>query len=126
MPISVPYQSYPQPTELPAMREGELDGRYMDCGPALGVVGDVITDITTVAIAVSRRDGLAMGAADLQPAGVAWPQTLDAAGLIVTWGWIAPVGSGGTTYLLTLTASPTKQGRTFVRDWIMAVLPLMG
>ena len=120
------FQSYPPPTELPAMRIGELDGRYMDCTPALAPVGDLFTDLSTVTITVSRRDGALMGLNDLQPAGGAWPPTLDATGRIVTYGWIVPSGTISGTYLLTLTASPTQEGRTFVRDWIMSVIPLMG
>lgn len=119
-------QSYPPPTELPAMRAGELDGRYLDCGPALAPVGDLFTDLSTVSIAVSRLDGVAMTATDLQPAGGAWPPTLDPTGRIPTFGWIAPLGAAGVTYLLTLTCSLTKEGRVFVRDWIMSILPLLG
>lgn len=121
------YQSYPPPTELPAMRAGELDGRFMDCGPALAPVGDVITDLSTVTITVSHyRDALPMGPNDLQPAGGAWPPKLDATGRIVTYGWIAPPASAGVTYLLTMTVLSTKEGRTFIRDWLLSVLPLMG
>jgi hypothetical protein len=119
-------QSYPPPTELPAMRAGELDARYLDCGPALAPVGDLFTDLSTVAVMVTRLDGVAMSGTDLQPAGGAWPPTLDATGRIPTFGWIAPLGAAGVTYLLTLTCNPTNEGRVFVRDWIMSILPLLG
>lgn len=119
-------QSYPPPTELPAMRAGETDGRYMDCSPALDPVGDRFTDVGTLSVAVSRRDCVAMSTTDLQPAGGAWPTTLDATGRIATFGWIAPAGSAGVTYQLTLMANPTAEGRTFVRDWFLSVLPSMG
>lgn len=108
------------------MRATETDGRYMDVGPALAPVGDLITDLSTVSVVVTRLDGVAMTAADLQPAGGAWPPTLDATGRIPTYGWIAPLGAAGVTYLLTMTVSPTKEGRVFVRDWIINVLPLLG
>lgn len=124
--ISPAIQSYPPPTELPAMRAGELDGRYMDCSPALTPVGDLITDLSTVTVTVTRRDCQEMGVNDLQPAGGAWENALDPTGMIVTMGWSAPPGSAGVTYLLTLQASPTKEGRVFIRDWTMSILPLMG
>lgn len=119
-------QSYPPPTELPAMRVGELDGRYMDCSPALAPVGDIITDLSTITVVVTRRDGRAMGVGDIQPAGGAWPPTLDLNKMVVTMGWLAPPGSAGVTYLLTMTVTPTFQGRTFIRDWFMSVVPLLG
>lgn len=124
--ISPTFQTYPPPTELPAMREGQLDARYMDCSPALLPVGDVFTDISTLSVAVSRIDGVEMSDTDLQPAGAGWPSSLDDTGRVPTFGWYAPPGSAGRTYLLTLTASLTKEGRIFVRDWFMSVLPLMG
>ena len=122
----VQIQDYPPPTELPAMRAGEIDGRYMDCGPALLPVGDFIPSISNVTVTVTRRDGNTLTSADLQPAGAAWQPTLSANGLIVTWGWYAPPTSAGVAYLLTLEANPTQEGRTFIRDWLMSVLPLLG
>jgi hypothetical protein len=119
-------QSYPPPTELPAMRAGEVDARYLDCGPALAPVGDLFTDLSTLSVTVSRLDGVAMSGTDLQPAGGVWPPMLDATGRIPTYGWIAPIGSAGVTYLLTLTCNPTQEGRTFIRDWKMSILPLLG
>jgi hypothetical protein len=124
--IPAEIQSYPPPTELPAMRVGETDGRYMDVGPALAPVGDLITDLSTVSVVVTRRDGVTVGATDLRQAGGAWPPTLDATGRIATYGWIAPAGAAGITYLLTMTVTPTQQGRTFIRDWTLAILPLLG
>lgn len=123
------FQTYPAPTELPAMRETELDGRYMDCSPALLPVGDSFVSLDSVNIVVTRRDGAAMGTTDLQSGvwdPVLGPATGNNANTIVTFGWFAPPGSGGSTYLLTLTANPTKEGRIFVRDWVMSVLPFMG
>jgi hypothetical protein len=124
--INPTYQTYPVPVELPAMREGEIDARYMDCSPALAPVGDVFSDINTVIVIVSRYDGIPMTELDLQPAIGIWPPSLDDSGQVVTYGWNAPVGSAGRTYLLTLVANPTKEGRRFVRDWFMSVLPLLG
>lgn len=124
--ISPIIQSYPPPTELPAMRAGETDGRYMDCSPALAPVGDIITDVSTVSVAVSRRDCKLMTVNDLQSASGTWDTTIDTTGQVVTMGWMAPLASAGVTYLLTLTINPTHEGRIFVRDWFMAVLPLMG
>lgn len=126
MPVNPEYQSYPPPKELPAMREGETDGRYMDCSPALAPVGDIITDLSTVSVTITRRDCVAMGATDLQSASGVWESELDATGQVVTMGWSAPIGSANVTYLLTLTINPTKEGRIFVRDWYMSILPLMG
>lgn len=126
MSFTATFQSYPPPTELPAMRAGETDARYFDCSPALAPVGDAFTDLSTVSITVTRRDGVPMGIGDLQPAGGAWENTLDGTGRIVTFGWIAPPESAGSCYLLTMTASPTKEGRTFIRDWFINILPLMG
>jgi hypothetical protein len=124
--ISPIFQSYPPPVELPAMRAGETDGRFMDCSPALAPVGDIITDLSTVSVTVTRQDSQTMGANDLQPAGGAWESALDSTGMVVTLGWIAPVSSAGVTYLLTLSVNTTREGRVFIRDWIMSVLPLMG
>ena len=124
--VSPTVQSYPPPTELPAMRAGETDGRYMDCSPALAPVGDIITDVSTVSVAVSKRDCGAMTANDLQSAAGTWDTTIDTTGQVVTTGWTAPITSAGVTYLLTLTVNPTKQGRVFIRDWFMSILPLMG
>jgi hypothetical protein len=126
MSFSQDIQNYPPPTELPAMRAGSMDGRHMDCSLALDPVGDIFTDVNTLSVVVSRRDCVVMGIDDLQPALGAWETTLDDTGRIVTFGWIAPPGSANVTYLLTLTANPTKEGRIFVRDWFMSVLPLMG
>lgn len=120
------FQSYPPPTQLPAMRAGEIDGRYMDCSPALAPVGDIFTDINTVVITVTRQDGVSMTSGDLQPAPTGWTPSLDATGQIVTFGWYAPATSEGASYVLTLTANPTKEGRLFIRDWLLSVLPLMG
>lgn len=124
--ISPVVQSYPVPTELPAMRAGETDGRYMDCSPALAPVGDIITDVSTVSVAVSRRDCKPMTTDDLQSAAGTWDTTIDDTGQVVTMGWIAPAASAGVTYLMTLTVNPTKEGRIFIRDWFMSILPLMG
>lgn len=124
--INPTFQSYPPPTELPAMRAGETDGRYMDCSPALAPVGDIITDVSTVSVSVSRRDCVSMTDADLQSAASGWDTTIDDTGQVVTTGWTAPPTSAGVTYLLTLTINPTRQGRVFVRDWFMSILPLMG
>lgn len=121
---SHPYQSYPPPTELPAMRAGEApDGRYLDCTPALAPIGDMFTSIP--ALVITRIDGTVIDASDLATAGAAWPDVLDVTGRIPTYGFSAPSGSAARTYRLTISGS-TAQGRLFVRDWLMSVLPWMG
>jgi hypothetical protein len=117
-------QSYPPPTWLPGMRAGETDGRYMDCSPALNPISDAFTDITTISILVTRADGQPMTASDLR-IDPDWTPELDETGTIATFGWIAPLENPGADYILSLTA-PTREGRTFVRDWAMAIVPLMG
>lgn len=119
-------QSYPPPTELPPMRAGETDGRYMDCSPVLNPVSDSFTDITTVSITVTRADAAPMTSTDLQPAASGWTPSLDPTGTIATFGWTAPLTNTGAFYILTLTANPTAADRVFVRDWSMAVVPLLG
>ncbi len=75
-------QSYPPPTELPAMRVGELDGRYLDCTPALAPVGDTFSTIPVLTI--TRIDAADMLAGDLATAGSAWADTIDATNRIPT------------------------------------------
>jgi hypothetical protein len=114
--------SYPVPTELPAMRAGETDGRYLDCTPALAPVGDFFAGIP--ALTIRRTDGAPMTSADLASAGpAAWPDTLDAGRRIPTYGFIA--GTVTATYLLRITGT-TDQQRSFIRDWRMSVLPELG
>jgi hypothetical protein len=115
------FQSYPVPTELPAMRAGELDGRYLDCTPALAPVGDTFVAIPTITI--RRIDGTIVTSDDLASAGSSWPDTIDATNRIPTYGFVAGVETA--TYLLRM-AGTTAQGRTFVRDWRMSVLPELG
>jgi hypothetical protein len=117
-------QSYPPPTELPAMRAGEEpDGRYLDCTPALAPIGDSFTGIPVLTI--TRIDGSVIDATDLVTAGAAWPDTIDVTGRIPTYGLMAPLDAAARTYRLTVAGS-TAQGRLFVRDWLMSVLPWMG
>ena len=115
------FQSYPVPTELPAMRAGEVNGRYLDCTPALAPVGDRFIQIPVLTI--RRIDGAAMTSADLASAGSAWPDVMDATNRSPTYGFIA--GTNTATYLMTQTG-PTVEGATFVRDWRMSVLPELG
>lgn len=117
-------QSYPPPTELPAMRSGEISGRYMDCSTVLNPVSDTFVDITDLAVTIIRTDGLSMGADDLQAA-PGWAATLDPTKTIATFVWLAPITNVGTTYVLTL-SGPTASGETFVRDWKLSIVPLMG
>ncbi len=118
------FQSYPVPTELPAMRVGELEGRYLDCTPALAPVGDTFTAVPVVTI--TRIDGTVMTANDLGFAGSDWINTIDDTNRIPTYGFIA--GNNVATYLLRVTADAprTAQGRIFVRDFKMSVLPELG
>jgi hypothetical protein len=118
------FQSYPAPTELPAFRAGEApDGRYLDCTPALAPVADTFTGVP--ALTITRVNGVPMDVDDLASAGPLWPDTLDATKRIPTYGFVAPSGSASRTYRLTITGN-TAQGRLFVRDWLMSVLPWMG
>lgn len=119
------FASYPTPTQLPPMRAGETDGRFMDCSPALIPVADAFTNILTVSIAVARADAAPMTAIDLQPDVTIGP-SLDPTGMIATFWWIAPVGNVGADYILTLIANPTSGGRVFERDWTMSIVPALG
>lgn len=118
------FQTYPPPTPLPAFRAGEApDGRYLDCTPALAPIGDLFNDIPQLII--QRINGEPLDADDLTSAGGLWPDVLDATGRIPTYGLLAPIGSASRTYLLTISGL-TGQGRLFVRDWLISVLPWMG
>jgi hypothetical protein len=121
------FQTYPAPTELPAMREGELDGRYMDTTPSLGPVGDRIITLESISIIIARRDAQPiMLGVDLQLSLAEWPIQVDATGRIVTFGLFAPAGSQLKTYQLTLTVDRTQENRVYKRDWTIAVLPDLG
>jgi hypothetical protein len=119
------FQSYPAPTELPAFRAGEApDGRYLDCTPGLAPTGDTFVSIPTLTIA--RINGEPLDANDLVSAGSLWQDTFKGDTMrIPTYGFIAPAGAGSRTYRLTISGA-TAQGRLFVRDWIVSVLPWMG
>ncbi len=118
-------QSFPTPTAMPPMRAGEVDGRYMDCSPTLLPISDLFTSINTITITVTRCDGVAIGANDLQ-VNTSIAPVLDPTGMIVTFWYNAPIANAGADYILTLTANPTFEGRTFVRDWTMSIVPLLG
>lgn len=119
-----PLQSYPPPTELPAMRAGEKSGRYMDCSLVLNPIDDRFTTIVDITVTVSRWDGQPLGSNDLQR-DTFFENSLDVTGTIATFGWIAPAANPGATYLLSLSTT-TAEGETFVRDFSMSVLPVMG
>jgi hypothetical protein len=112
------------PATIPSMRAGETDGRYIDCTPDLGPVGDTFAVVPTLTI--TRTDGVAITSADLQSAGAAWPDTLDATKLITTYGLLAPPGSAGQTYQLTITANTTTLGRVYVRDCLITIAAALG
>jgi len=114
------------PVPIPPLRAGEIDGRYIDTSTDLGVVGDIIPSIDNVFVSVTRTDGAALTANDLQVAGTDWPNTLDDTGLIITVGFRAPIASAGQSYWITLTISETFQGRLYIRDLTMTVAPMMG
>ena len=114
------------PIQLPSIRAGEIDGRYIDLTNDLGAVQDRIVSLETVTITILRRDGFAMTADDLALAGFAWPNTLDSTGLILTIGLTAPAASALIQYRLTLTVNKTMQARLFVRDLTIDVLAAMG
>lgn len=117
-------QNYPPPTELPAMRSGEIAGRYMDCSTVLGPVSDAFVDINALSVTVARMDGASLGVDDLALA-PGWAPILDDTGTIVTYVWSAPTTNIGSSYYLTL-SGPTRNGETFVRDWRMSIVPMMG
>ncbi len=119
MPVTI--QSYPPPTELPGMRAGEIDGRYLDCTPALAPVGDKFVGVP--ALTITRIDGVDLGPDDLASAGVAWADTLDTTARVPTYGFAA--GTATATYLLRI-SDATSQGRTFIRDWRISVVPRLG
>ena len=114
------------PIQLPSIRAGEIDGRYIDLTNDLGAVEDRITTLDTVTITILRRDGFAMTADDLALAGADWPNTLDSSGLILTLGLKPPAASALTQYRLTITVDKTLQARLFVRDVWIDVLAAMG
>jgi hypothetical protein len=114
------------PVPIPPLRAGETDGRYIDVSTDLGVVGDHVTDIATVQIAIARADNAAMTGNDLKLAGASWPNSLDAAGLRITVGFTAPPGSAGQAYWVTLSVNTTFQGRVYIRDLTMIPAPVMG
>ena len=114
------------PVWLPPIRAGETDGRYLNCTPDLGPFGDSIPSLSAVSLAIARQDGRPTSSADLQPAGSAWPNTLNSTGLIPTFGLIAPSGGTGVTYVLTMTVNTTAQGRVFIRDMYIQIAALLG
>jgi hypothetical protein len=116
----------PPPVWWPPMRAGETDSRYLDFTPDLGPAGDSITAIGTVSVVIARQDGAAVTGADLVLAGVAWPNTLDATGLIPTFGLHAPSGSAGVAYAVAITVAGTAKGRTVIRDVLIAVAGALG
>ena len=116
----------PLPRTLPSMRAGETDGRYIDCTLDLGAASDTIPNINAASITITRQDGNALTANDLQPAGTAWPNTLDSTKLIPTFGFTAPLGAAGVSYKITITVDKTTQGRIFVRDVYMSVVNALG
>lgn len=116
----------PGPVCMPPLRAGEVDGRYIDASTDLGIVGDKITSIATVAIGIYRADGTAITGNDLRLAGASWPNTLDDRGLRVTVGFYAPPASAGVPYWLTFTVNETLQGRLYIRDLTMTITPVLG
>ncbi|MDE2470146.1 MAG: hypothetical protein KGL35_15715 [Bradyrhizobium sp.] len=108
------------------MRAGEIDGRYMNCTPDLGPFGDTFPSASVLSYVITRQDGEAVTANDLQQAGASWPNTLDATKLIPTIGLNAPAGAAGVSYQITLTANLTTQNRLFIRDFYIEVVPLLG
>lgn len=124
MTVANPY-SWP-PVPMPAMRAGETDGRYIDATLDLGAAGDAIPSAAAVQIDIARVDGKATDSTDLQQAGSAWPNSLDATGLIFTVGLLAPASAAGRGYYLTMTVNKTVAGRVFIRDVSLMVAPLLG
>lgn len=116
----------PAPVWLPALRAGEIDGRYVNCTADPGCFGDYFPSINDITLTITRQDNRPITSADLQPAGVAWPDTLDITNLIPTFGLMAPAGAAGVTYVLTMTVNPTAQGRLFIRDLLMEVVSRLG
>lgn len=108
------------------MHAGEIDGRYVDATLDLGPAGDAIPSPSALAVTISRLDGKPMTADDLALAGSEWPICLDATGLIPSIGFNAPAASAGRSYKITLTVTKTVQGRLWIRDVLMSVMPVMG
>jgi len=120
------YNLSPPPVVWPSMRAGEGDWRVLDCTPDLGPVSDTIPSTGVMTVAISRMDGALMTANDLQTGGSNWPNTLDSTGLMPSLGFSAPAGAAGVIYIITLTVNKTTQGRLFIRDIFLSVLPRMG
>lgn len=116
----------PAPVWLPALRAGELDGRYIDASADIGVYGDFFPSIDVISVVINRQDKRPMTVSDLQLAGGIWPLSLDDTGLILTIGFNAPAGAAGITYELVLTANRTAQGRLFIRDLLIEVSSRLG
>jgi len=116
----------PTPVALPSIRSGETDGRYIDCTPDLGPLGDYIPNVNVVSLAMAREDGQPLGPLDLQPAGSQWPTTLDETGLVITFGFIAPANAPDAVYELTLKVNTTNSGRVFIRDFVIAMVSALG
>lgn len=115
------------PLDLPPIRAGEIDGRYVDFTSDLGPPGDQIPSLGVVSVAIVRTDGFpSVPGTDLMLAGSDWPNTLDPTQLILTIGLNAPSASAGSTYQVTITVNKTLQGRLFIRDLMIDVLALMG
>ena len=116
----------PAPILLPPIRAGEIDGRFIDLTADLGSAGDVIPSIGVVSVVFTRRDGFPVTSNDLGSAGSGWPDTLDATGLILTLGLLAPSTAAGVSYGISVTVNKTMQGRLFIRDMTIDVLASMG
>lgn len=114
------------PVVLDPIRAGEIDGRAIDLTADLGAVGDQVVSIDTIGIGIARRDGFPMNGGDLVLAGSAWPNSLDATGLVLTIGLAPPAEAAGIGYMLTLTVAKTAQQRLFIRDLWIDVLAAMG
>lgn len=114
------------PVCIPPLRAGEIDGRYIDVSADLAVVGDKVTDISTVSVAINRADGAPSTANDLRVGGSDWPNSLDATGTVITIGFTAPPGCAGVPYWVTLMVNTTYLGRLYIRDLTMTPAPVMG
>lgn len=124
-----------QPVRLGATRQGDADTRGIDLTIDLSPLSDDIVAITSVTI--SRRDGNAIGANDLQiPTGYAAPWLTaiqnglpTTAGFVVNW-WQASnagllVGGAAVDYQITVVVQ-TANGRILVRDCYCAVVAGLG
>ena len=101
----------PGPVCMPPLRAGEVDGRYIDASTDLGIVGDKITSIATVAIGIYRADGTAVTGNDLRLAGASLAEHAGRPGLARHGRVLCAAGVRGRAVLADLHGQRNLQGR---------------